>query len=108
MDWDGDRVEATVSGGEAEGLLLGAEHLLGVSRSVCPIEEGTLIRSSGTDVDGDSASVYYDTVYARYQHERLDLRHDPGRQAKYLEEPAETEAPVIFALIAGALGDTFR
>ena len=32
-------------------------------------------------------SVEVDQVYARYQHEGLDLRHPQGGQAKYLESP---------------------
>jgi hypothetical protein len=103
MDWDGERVAASVDASATDALALGAEHLLGVSRGLAPIEEGTLIRSSGVDVDGDRASVYYDTVYAARQHEELTWRHDPGRQAKYLEEPAATEGPVILAIIAGAI-----
>jgi hypothetical protein len=35
-------------------------------------------------------SVVVDQVYAKYQHETLDLRHDAGRTAKYLERPLLT------------------
>lgn len=108
MDWRGERVEAAIDASGSDAVMLGAEHLLGVSRQVAPIDEGTLIRSSGVDVDGERASVYYDTVYAARQHEELTWKHDPGRQAKYLEEPAETEAPTVYAIIAGALGEGFR
>jgi hypothetical protein len=41
-----------------------------------------LIESVG---DGElTASVVVDQVYAKYQHERMDLRHPQGGQAKYL------------------------
>jgi hypothetical protein len=46
--------------------------------------------------------VSYDTVYAVRQHEELTWRHDPGRQAKYLEQPYNTERPTMLALIAAA------
>lgn len=32
-------------------------------------------------------AVEVDQIYARYQHEGLDLRHPEGGQAKYLEQP---------------------
>lgn len=34
-----------------------------------------------------TGSVEVDQVYAQFQHERLDLKHPNGGQAKYLEEP---------------------
>lgn len=34
-----------------------------------------------------SGKVVVDQRYAKYQHERLDLKHDEGRIAKYLETP---------------------
>lgn len=34
-----------------------------------------------------AGSVVVDQVYARYQHEELQLRHPRGGQAKYLEQP---------------------
>lgn len=38
--------------------------------------------------DGDlEGSVVVDQVYAKYQHERMDLRHPNGGQAKYLGGP---------------------
>ena len=46
---------------------------------------GRLMRKVG---NGDlTASVVVDQVYAKYQHESLDLRHPNGGQAKYLWEP---------------------
>jgi hypothetical protein len=38
--------------------------------------------------DGElTASVVVDQVYAKYQHERMDLKHPQGGQAKYLSGP---------------------
>lgn len=34
-----------------------------------------------------TGSVVVDQVYAKYQHERMDLRHPKGGQAKYLSSP---------------------
>ena len=108
VHWDGDNGAALA--GAVAGLGLAAEHLLGVSTGVAPIEESTLIRSAVADVDADDlrASVSYDTVYAARQHEELTWRHDPGRQAKYLEEPAEAEAETMVAIIAAAIREELR
>lgn len=39
-------------------------------------------------------SVEVDQVYARYQHEGLDFKHPRGGQAKYLEQPLYSNAPL--------------
>lgn len=103
LAWTGDRGGAQA--GAVAGLGLAAEWLLGESTAVAPIEEGTLIRSAVADVDaGDlAASVSYDTVYAARQHEELTWRHDPGRQAKYLEEPANAGADTMLGIIAAGV-----
>ena len=95
-----NRAELHAAG--VSGLKLGAEHLLQVATSVCPIEEGTLIRSHVASVDEDSlrAAVSADTVYAKYQHESMDLRHDNGRIAKWLEVSLTGEAKTIEEIIA--------
>lgn len=61
------------------------------SREVAPIEEGTLIRSSFTEVDRSSlaAQVAYDTPYAVVQELDVTLRHDSGRKAHYLGDTVE-------------------
>lgn len=88
--------------GAARGLFLAAEHVLQVSRTMVPIEEGTLERSGSASVDGDRlrAAVSYDTPYAVVQHEDLTMQHDSGRTAKYLERAMNSESDVIAELIA--------
>lgn len=105
LDWHGDRAERRIDAAIADGLTTAAEHLLGASRALAPIEEGTLARSSVASVDRSAlkAAVSYDTVYAARQHEELTWRHDPGRQAKYLEQPAINERAAIRGLIAAAI-----
>lgn len=100
--WHGDRAKATIAGGRSKGLRLGAEHLLGASRAVVPIDEATLERSGTATVDEaqGKAAVSYDTVYAVKQHEELDWQHDAGRTAKYLERPMHEEAEAIRGIIA--------
>jgi hypothetical protein len=105
MEWFGDEVEARTYEAAADGLGEAMEHLLGVSQAITPIEEGTLVASGKAEVDRGEliGAVSFDGPYAVYQHERLDLRHDPGRQAKYLESPAHAEVPVMSALIAARI-----
>ncbi|TYK47156.1 hypothetical protein [Actinomadura decatromicini] len=88
--------------GAVRGLQLGAEHLLQVSRLQVPIEEATLERSGVASVDPAAlrAAVSYDTPYAVVQHEDLDLDHDDGRKAKYLEDPMNDEAGTIGEIVA--------
>jgi hypothetical protein len=102
VKWYGDKVKREVHAAAAHGLFLGAEHVLQVSRGLVPIEEGTLERSGATDIDRGAlrAAVSYDTPYAVRQHEEMDYHHDAGRQAKYLEQPLNTEHRVALSLIA--------
>ena len=105
FDWYGDDVKRSVTAARAHALTLGAGHLKDASNAVAPIEEGTMIQSSGIDVDGASgqASVYYDTVYAARQHEELTWRHKPGRTAKYRERPLHEESRHIQTVMGNAL-----
>lgn len=94
-----------VKAGAVRGLTLGAEYVLGESNQVVPIEEGTLGRSGAASVDPSTlrAAVSYDTPYAVRQHEDLSLRHDPGRQAKYLENTMNAEVGAVRKIIADAI-----
>jgi hypothetical protein len=92
----------------SEGLRRGLEHVLAESRKIVPLDEGTLERSGRVDVDGLEGSVSYDTVYARRQHEELTWKHLPGRSAKYLEKPMNSERDVVLRLMAVSLRRFFR
>jgi hypothetical protein len=102
LEWHGDRVEHHLDEAAARGLRRATEHLLKISRDLVPHEEGTLERSGVASVDRSelAGAVSYDTVYAVRQHEELTWKHKPGRQAKYLEAPAATEADVLQGIIA--------
>lgn len=97
-------VERRVASAAERAAYLGAEHVLGESSKVVPIEEGTLSRSgvASADTEGHVAvgAVSYDTPYAVRQHEELDYRHDQGRTAKYLETPLYAEADTVAAIAA--------
>jgi hypothetical protein len=102
--WNGEKVKRKQREGRNKGLRAAAEHLLGESQRIVPIEEATLERSGVASVDEakGQAAVSYDTVYAVRQHEELTWRHDAGRQAKYLEQPFVAERDVLLGIIAAA------
>lgn len=105
MDWNGPKVTAAMEKGAVQGLHLGTEHLLGVSRARVPLEEATLERSGVASVDAAelTGAVSYDTPYAVRQHEEMTWRHAPGRTAKYLEDPMEEESSTIGDIVAAAI-----
>lgn len=101
MRWEGRRLWTTRGRQMAsDGLRRALEHLLAESKKIVPLEEGTLERSGRVDVDGLNGSVSYDTVYAVRQHEELTWKHLPGRSAKYLEKPMNSERDVMLRLMA--------
>lgn len=102
VKWYGREVKAAARKGAARGLMLGAEHVLEVANRIVPFEESTLLKSGVPSVDEGElrGAVSYDTPYAVRQHEELTWHHDDGRQAKYLEQPVNTERPKVRELIA--------
>ncbi|MFE5895833.1 hypothetical protein ACFQ67_00130 [Streptomyces sp. NPDC056488] len=86
-----------------EGLQRGLEHVLAEARKLVPLEEGTLERSGRVVRDGLNGAVTFDTVYAARQHEELTWKHLPGRSAKYLEIPMNSERDVVLRLMAVSL-----
>lgn len=86
------------------------EYLLAESREEVPHEEGTLERSGTASWDDSQmrGAVSYDTPYAIPQHERLDLRHDDGRKAKYLEDPFNRNRQVVAGIIAAEARRSLR
>jgi hypothetical protein len=110
LSWTGDAAHAQMRAGAVRGLRLAAEHVLQVSRTQVPLEEGTLERSGTATVNEHdlTASIDYDTPYAIRQHEELTYRHAPGRKAKYLEDPLNEEAGTVRALIAAQVRRALR
>ena len=96
-------VAAAIDAATERAARLGAEHVLTESRALVPHEEGTLERSGKVTADGTTAAVSYDTPYAVRQHEDLNLRHDDGRTAKYLERPLHEQADTVAAIAAQQL-----
>lgn len=86
-----------------EGLQRGLEHILGQARRRVPLDEGTLERTGRVVRDDLTGGVTFDTVYAVRQHEELTWKHLPGRTAKYLEIPMNSEREVVLRLMQVSL-----
>ncbi|MFI6909881.1 hypothetical protein ACIBKY_52075 [Nonomuraea sp. NPDC050394] len=104
------QIRARQRAGAVRGLHKAVNHLHERSTAVAPIEETTLINSAVASVDEGAlrAAVSYDTVYAVRQHEELTWRHDPGRQAKYLEGPLVEESAMMLELIRAQIRRSLR
>ena len=102
IGWNSEAIVAILAGATHEGLNLAAEHLLQASTQLAPHEEGDLARSGevSSDPTTNTVAVSFDRPYAVVQHEDLTLRHDDGKQAKYLEEPMNSEQETMLQLIA--------
>lgn len=105
IKWNGDRIKRDQRESAARGLTKATEHVLQVSRTKVPIEEGTLERSGVAVVDTENlrGAISYDTPYAVRQHEDMGLRHADGRQAKYLEGPLQQESGTVQQIIAAEI-----
>lgn len=109
MRWEGNRLGRGRGRAAAEeGLQKALEHLLNKANEIVPLDESTLQRSGRVVRAGLNGFVTYDTVYARRQHEELTWKHAPGRSAKYLEKPMNSEREVMLRLMAVPLGRWLR
>lgn len=110
LNFRGAEVLHGTQAGAARGLRMAAEFVLGRSRAQVPIEEGPLERSGVATVDESSltAAVSYDTPYAVRQHEEMTYRHDPGRKAKYLEDPLNESAETVAEIVAAQVRRSLR
>lgn len=88
-----------------------ANRIFNLSQALVPVDTGTL-RSSGQvalpeqSSRGTSVTIGYGGAasgYAVYVHERLDLNHPNGGQAKFLEEPVMAAVDGIAARLADTL-----
>lgn len=109
LDWEGRRLWTSRGRAAAEqGLALALQHLLAEAQRIVPLDKGPLERSGKVTQDGLNGAVSFDTVYAVRQHEELTWRHAPGRQAKYLETPMNTQREQMLRLMAVPLINWFN
>lgn len=88
-------------------LFAGAHHILGVTAPKVPHEEGDFERGGSVAQDSDSTVIYFqDTAYdgqAVDLHENMELNHDDGRQAKFLESSLNSERETVVAMLQSAI-----
>ncbi len=90
------------------GLERAGLHLQRVSQPLVPVDTGNLKNSAGTRVENPDAPqvqvvVFYIASYAVYVHENLDATHKPGKQAKFLEQPARERRGELTGIVRKAL-----
>ena len=87
---DKQLVRSITKSGSKRATWMALDHLASVSKQQVPLDQGPLKNSCAVDVndDGSQGTVSYDTPYAVVQHENTWYRHQRGRKAKYLEDPA--------------------
>lgn len=96
-----------------QGLLEGGELVLGDSNEQIPHEDGDLERTGAVSGDPDAVQVaisYRDVAYrgqAVDQHENMTLKHDDGRNAKYLERALAANRDRVREAVAGSLRRRF-
>jgi hypothetical protein len=110
LDLNVPKVTAETRVAAGDGMFDALEHILGVSNSRVPHEEGVLEASGAQFLDRDElvGGISYDTPYAVRQHEELTWRHSPGRQAKYLESAMADERETAQGLIAAQIRRALR
>jgi hypothetical protein len=101
--------------GAVQGLLTASRNTLNVSNRQVPHEEGDLERDGTISADANEliAAVAYghdplQGIKAVVQHEDMSLKHDSGRNAKFLENALNATAPqngeIIATAIRGSMG----
>ncbi|MER7801255.1 hypothetical protein ABTX71_13080 [Streptomyces parvulus] len=110
LHFDGAPAARALRDAAGRGVFLAAEHVLGLSNDVVPLDEGYLQSTGTASVDEPSLTgmVSFDGPYAVRQHEELTWRHAPGRTAKYLENSLNSAGPEVAALIAAELRRALR
>ena len=115
MDWkstiDFGKVNEAKDGAILKGLGIGGLIILEASNGQIPHEDGDLERTGAVSVEGRKAAISYrDVAYkgqATDQHENMALKHDPGRNAKFLERAMNANRDVALDAVAGQLRKVF-
>lgn len=98
-----DKSQAVATAGD-RGLFLAGQHVLNVSNKQVPHEEGDLERDGAVVQGTGEVAVTYGrdaqvAPYAVRQHEDMELRHDAGRNAKFLENAMNSEKEAALQII---------
>lgn len=112
LNWS--KVMAAKTRAAMVGLLMGGEQVLGKSNTMVPHEDGDLERTGAVTGDVEAVSVaisYRDVAYrgqAVDQHENMALKHDEGRNAKFLELALASERDKVREILAAQMRKAFN
>lgn len=109
---------AQVDTATPQALAVALEPIAAASRALVPYDEGDLESTQQIVVGDREAGISYDSPadfkpsprvpsLAILQHENLQIRHDGGRQAKFLEQPFNAGVDQALARLAGGLAAAF-
>ena len=102
---------ANIKAAQLRGAELAAEHLLGESRKLVPIEEGTLERSGAASQSSPAARRDWPSRTTRRtpscSTRRCTTSTTPARQAKYLETAFNSQGDTALEVIARAVRGEF-
>lgn len=102
VQWFGQEAKTRTRAGAVDGLRTAAMFALTEANRTVPLDQGPLQRSGDTDVDPAAleAIVYYNTPYARRQHEEITWKHPKQGRAKWLELTMQEQHERIQRIIA--------
>lgn len=90
--WHGPKVKRTVEKAASEGLFDGINYMRDEMDKIVPHDEGTLMRSGETKVNGLKGATGYDTPYAIRLHEHPEYNFQDGRKGKWVEKTIKDPA----------------
>lgn len=98
-----------------KGLFRGGLFLQRESQKIVPVDKSFLKASAFTWADGGdgidvntSVIVGFGMEYAVFVHENLEARHKPGKQAKFLEQPAREKQKQIGRVVIDTMKKDMR
>lgn len=98
-----DKYPAALAAGVHKALIKAGSLLLRASKRIVPVDTGNLKASGFVRPEGKGwdtrVTVGYTASYALFVHENLENKHKPGKQAKFLEEPARIMQPELQKMI---------
>ncbi|MBE7163151.1 MAG: hypothetical protein INR72_18075 [Williamsia herbipolensis] len=103
-----DDVIATVQQARAAALREAGEMVLELSNAISPTELGDLDDTGTVVVDGDEATIGYDSEYAAKQHEMTYYKHPNGDQPKFLERAVTLHVDEITDRMASVMQRALR
>lgn len=107
MKWNGAKAKAAVVAGGKDGVKAAAELVFEATQRDVPVQTGELKNSGKVTVDGLEAEISYGEGLpddrAVIIHEKLNIHHDSGGSAKYLENPTTASASRVAAIIAAGI-----